>query len=101
VNTVVHRRNGDQVRVDYSLQRTRYGWKVYDVTIAGVSYLLSFRDDFREEIRILHLRRLFTDDLHAASEAAATPPQRMPGRRSLRRHRLTPVARLHSFVAMP
>lgn len=50
VNTLVRRRNGEQIRVKYSLQRAGQGWKVYDVTIAGISYLLSFRDDFREEI---------------------------------------------------
>ena len=50
VHTLVHRSNGELVHVDYSLHRTGHDWKVYDVTIAGISYLLSFRDDFGEEI---------------------------------------------------
>ena len=36
--------------MDYSLHRTRRGWKVYDVTVSGIGYLLSFRNDFGEEI---------------------------------------------------
>jgi phospholipid transport system substrate-binding protein len=60
VNTWVRRRNGEQVEVDYSLHRTGQGWKVYDVTISGVSYLLSFRDDFGEEIEQKGLNELIS-----------------------------------------
>ncbi|HBZ71239.1 MAG TPA: hypothetical protein DEP35_16525 [Deltaproteobacteria bacterium] len=42
--------DGSFVEVDYSVRRTNLGWKVWDVAIEGVSYVLSFRDDFNTEI---------------------------------------------------
>jgi phospholipid transport system substrate-binding protein len=50
VHTLVRRSNGTQVAVNYSLRRTEQGWKAYDVTIEGISYVKSFRDDFGAEI---------------------------------------------------
>jgi phospholipid transport system substrate-binding protein len=50
VHTLVRRSNGMQVNVNYSLRRTDQGWKAYDVTIEGISYVKSFRDDFGAEI---------------------------------------------------
>jgi phospholipid transport system substrate-binding protein len=50
VHTLVRRSNGTQVNVNYSLRRTEQGWKAYDVTIEGISYVKSFRDDFGAEI---------------------------------------------------
>lgn len=50
VHTLVRRSNGTQVAVNYSLRRNAQGWKAYDVTIEGISYVKSFRDDFGAEI---------------------------------------------------
>ena len=50
VHTLVRRSNGTQVNVTYSLRKTDQGWKAYDVTIEGISYVKSFRDDFGAEI---------------------------------------------------
>lgn len=50
VHTLVRRSNGTQINVNYSLRRTDQGWKAYDVTIEGISYVKSFRDDFGAEI---------------------------------------------------
>jgi phospholipid transport system substrate-binding protein len=50
VDTVVVQSDGDRTKVRYSLRHTKAGWKVYDLTFGGVSYLQSFHDDFREEI---------------------------------------------------
>jgi len=50
VHTLVRRSSGAQVNVNYSLRRTEQGWKAYDVTIEGISYVKSFRDDFGAEI---------------------------------------------------
>lgn len=51
VRTLVRRRNGDLVHVDYSLHHSKQGWKIYDVAFEGISYLTSFRGDFAEEIQ--------------------------------------------------
>lgn len=50
VRTEVRRSNGERVPVNYSLRKTDSGWKAWDVTIEGVSYIKSFREDFGAEI---------------------------------------------------
>jgi phospholipid transport system substrate-binding protein len=41
---------GDPIRLDYRLEKTGTGWKIYDVSILGVSLVQSFRDQFAGEI---------------------------------------------------
>jgi phospholipid transport system substrate-binding protein len=50
VRTEVTRSSGDRVPVNYSLHKTEGGWKAWDVTIEGISYVKSFREDFASEI---------------------------------------------------
>lgn len=50
VRTEIRRSNGTPVPVNYSLRKTPDGWKAWDVTIEGISYAKSFRDDFGSEI---------------------------------------------------
>lgn len=50
VRTEIRRDNGSRVSVNYSLRRTEAGWKAWDVTIEGISYVKSFRTDFASEI---------------------------------------------------
>lgn len=50
VRTEVKRSDGTPVPVNYSLRRTPSGWKAWDVTIEGISYVKNFRTDFGTEI---------------------------------------------------
>jgi phospholipid transport system substrate-binding protein len=50
VRTTIKRDNGSSIPVNYSLHKTPEGWKAWDVTIEGVSYVRSFRTDFGTEI---------------------------------------------------
>jgi len=50
VRTEVKRSNGTPVPVNYSLHKTPQGWKAWDVTIEGISYVKNFRTDFGSEI---------------------------------------------------
>jgi phospholipid transport system substrate-binding protein len=50
VRTEVKRSNGDRIPVNYSLRKGEAGWKAWDVTIEGISYVKSFREDFGSEI---------------------------------------------------
>jgi phospholipid transport system substrate-binding protein len=50
VRTEVKRSNGTPVPVNYSLRKTEQGWKAWDVTIEGISYVKNFRTDFGSEI---------------------------------------------------
>ena len=50
VRTQVKRSNGTPVPVNYSLRATPQGWKAWDVTIEGISYVKNYRTDFGSEI---------------------------------------------------
>jgi phospholipid transport system substrate-binding protein len=46
VRTHVYQPSGKKVAVDYSMVRTAQGWKVFDVSVEGVSYVMSYRQQF-------------------------------------------------------
>lgn len=48
---VIQGRGKEPVPIDYSMERTDKGWKVYDVTVAGVSLVTNYRSSFNSEIR--------------------------------------------------
>jgi phospholipid transport system substrate-binding protein len=50
VRTEIKRSDGTRIPVNYSLRKTPDGWKAWDVTIEGISYVKSFREDFGAEI---------------------------------------------------
>lgn len=76
VRTEVRRGNGQTVPVNYTMRRTPAGWKAWDVTIEGISYIRNFRADFGAEIEqqgIEHLiQRLETQGLGAANRPKST-----------------------------
>jgi phospholipid transport system substrate-binding protein len=39
------------VSIDYEMEKTPSGWKVYDVKVGGVSLVTTYRDTFASEIR--------------------------------------------------
>lgn len=49
--TVIQRQGREPVPIDYSMERTDKGWKVFDVTVAGVSLVTNYRSSFNSEIR--------------------------------------------------
>jgi phospholipid transport system substrate-binding protein len=51
IRSEIRRDNGTRVPVNYTLRKTPEGWKAYDVTIEGISYVKSFRTDFGAEIQ--------------------------------------------------
>jgi phospholipid transport system substrate-binding protein len=50
VRTLVRRDDGTEVPVNYTLRATSSGWKAWDVTIEGISYVKNFQTDFGAEI---------------------------------------------------
>lgn len=52
VRSVIKQTNGaDPIDVNYSMEKTDQGWKVYDVAIAGVSLVQNYRSTFNAEIQ--------------------------------------------------
>jgi phospholipid transport system substrate-binding protein len=50
VRTVMIRSSGSPVHVNYYMHMTPQGWKAWDVVIDGVSYVMSYREDFAPQI---------------------------------------------------
>ncbi len=51
VRTEVQQPGSKAIQLDYSLEKLDSGWKVYDVTVAGISLVTNYRDQFAQEIR--------------------------------------------------
>jgi phospholipid transport system substrate-binding protein len=52
VRTVVVQGKGKEpVPIDYSMEKKPDGWKVYDVTVAGVSLVTNYRGSFNSQVR--------------------------------------------------
>jgi phospholipid transport system substrate-binding protein len=51
VNSEIHAPSGSIIPVKYSMHLTNKGWKVYDVSIEGVSMVTTYRTSFAAEIK--------------------------------------------------
>lgn len=51
VNSVIVRSNGQNIPLSYSLVSKNGTWKIYDLSVEGVSLLQSFRSQFAEALR--------------------------------------------------
>ena len=78
VRSEVKRDNGTPVPVNYSMHATPQGWKAWDVTVEGVSYVKNFRTDFGSEIDAKGLdaviQRLETENTAAGKAPASKAP---------------------------
>ena len=69
VRTEVKRSNGQRVPVNYTLHSTPTGWKAWDVTIEGISYVRNFRNDVGAEVDQTGLQALI-DRLEKENQGA-------------------------------
>ena len=51
VNVRVLQPGGQPVTLDYSMEKTANGWKVYDVMVGGVSLVANYRTEFANVVR--------------------------------------------------
>lgn len=51
VRSQVKRPGSEPISIDYDMEKTPTGWKVYDVVVAGVSLVTNYRDSFNAEVR--------------------------------------------------
>jgi phospholipid transport system substrate-binding protein len=52
VKSQINRAAGGQpIAVDYSMEKTASGWKVYDVSIEAVSLVTTYRGSFADEVQ--------------------------------------------------
>lgn len=51
VHTVIRVKDGKTAIVDYEMKKSADGWKVFDVTVEGVSLVTSYRGSFADQIQ--------------------------------------------------
>jgi phospholipid transport system substrate-binding protein len=51
VRTAVLQQGGPPIPIDYSMEKTDSGWKVYDVIIDGASLVTTYRGSFNDQIQ--------------------------------------------------
>lgn len=51
VKTLVIQPGGQPIPIDYGVERTDKGWKVYDVIVDGVSLVTTYRGSFNDQIQ--------------------------------------------------
>lgn len=74
VRTEIRQRGGKPIPLDYSLEKTPAGWKVYDVEVAGASLITNYRSTFSQEIQkngVDGLIRLLQDKNKSSASAGA------------------------------
>jgi phospholipid transport system substrate-binding protein len=73
VKSVVKQSGTAPVSIDYDMEKIQAGWKVYDIKVAGVSLITTYRDTFSEKIRddgVDGLIKLLTDKNRQAPRKA-------------------------------
>ncbi len=51
VKSVVKQSGTEPISMDYDMEKTPAGWKVYDIKVAGISLVTTYRDSFSDKIR--------------------------------------------------
>jgi phospholipid transport system substrate-binding protein len=67
VRTLIRLDDGTTAPVDYAFHKTDDGWKVFDVTVEGISYITTYRNQFAQEIAADGLDRVI-ERLEAGEE---------------------------------
>ena len=76
VKTLVNQPGAQAIPIDYDMERTPQGWKVYDVTVGGVSLVVNFRSSFDSEIRKSGVDGLVKSMVERNRSASAEAPKK-------------------------
>lgn len=74
VHSEIRQPGGQPIPIDYSMYKTAFGWKVYDVTIDGVSLVTNYRSSFSSAIRQKGIDGLIKTLADQSNSNAATNP---------------------------
>jgi len=78
VHSEIRQPGGQPIPIDYSMYKTTFGWKVYDVAIDGVSLVTNYRASFSSTIRQSGIDGLIATLASQSARGAAKPAPR-PG----------------------
>lgn len=78
IRSEIRQPGGQPIPINYSMYKTSFGWKVYDVTIDSVSLVTNYRSSFSNTIRQNGIDGLIST-LAAQSVRGASKPATRPG----------------------
>ena len=90
VNVRVIQSGAESVKIDYDMEKTARGWKVWDVRVADISLTANYRTEFSNIVRdsgidglikALHAKNTGVADKAAASAATDAPASEMKKKR--------------------
>ncbi len=76
VRSEIRQPGGQPIPIDYSMYKTAFGWKVYDVTIDSVSLVTNYRASFANTIRQSGIDGLIKTLADQSARSAAQPAPR-------------------------
>jgi len=74
VNVRVIQSGAQPVPIDYSMEKTASGWKVYDVMVGGVSLVANYRTEFNATVRDVGIEGLIKNLQAKNRSLEAAPP---------------------------
>lgn len=74
VNVRVMQSGAQPVPIDYSMEKTATGWKVYDVMVGGVSLVANYRTEFNNTVRESGVEGLIKNMQAKNHSLQAAPP---------------------------
>jgi phospholipid transport system substrate-binding protein len=77
VNVRVIQSGAQPVPIDYSMEKTAAGWKVYDVMVGGVSLVANYRTEFNATVREAGIEGLIRN-LQAKNRSLEAAPAPAP-----------------------
>lgn len=75
VRSEIRQPGGQPIPIDYSMYKTAFGWKVYDVAIDGVSLVTNYRASFATTIRQQGIDGLIKAMAEQSARAAKPAPR--------------------------
>jgi len=75
VQTEIRQAGAQPIQIDYALEKTEHGWKVFDVVVAGVSLVTNYRGTFAQEVRTGGIDGLIRS-LQAKTQQLGRAPER-------------------------
>lgn len=82
VRSEIRQPGGQPISIDYSMYKTAFGWKVYDVTIDNVSLVTNYRATFANTIRQSGIDGLIKTLSAQSAKGASQPASAKPAARS-------------------
>lgn len=61
VRTRIKLENGGFAPVDYAFRKTENGWKAFDVTVEGISYIITFRNQISPQVAAEGIEKVTAD----------------------------------------